>query len=399
MSLERRSEREEEGRPALPLAAIAVQMLELRRGGRERIVFVARGERRAAALARMLHGLWPTLDLWHFPSWDCVPYDRAPPSREVMGRRIEVLRRLNQGSDTSWLLVSTPEALSQRSPPRSVLSQSTLRIAPGDALAVDALERFLKRTGYIFDDRVDEAGEAALRGSAIDLFPAGADQPYRLDHAEGLVTGIRRYDPASQRTLDEAAELVVLPASEVVLPEPGEGEEPLEHYTGVEHRIAELYPSLETVLEYAAGAAVILDDGAEEARAQFWDQVVDGYETRRSVPGSNGGKPPLPPEGLYLRPEEWTNHIASMQVVELRREGVEPAPRVARERDPRQALGDFIRDQIGAGRRLVLAAAASGDLQRLKRQARRGVGIEPTGRRRLERGRGRAPSGRLRGPR
>ncbi len=67
------------------------------------------------------------------------------------------------------------------------------------------IEAFLRRTGYGLDMLVDEPGEAAVHGHVVDIFPAGALGPVRIEHEDGRVTRIDSYDPATQRTLRRAA--------------------------------------------------------------------------------------------------------------------------------------------------------------------------------------------------
>jgi transcription-repair coupling factor (superfamily II helicase) len=204
------------------------------------------------------------------------------------------------------ILVTTPEALAQRVPPRSFWGGAQFHIKLADSLATDELERFLLRAGYVLDERVDEAGEAAIRGAVIDLYPAASPNPVRLDHADGQVTGLRCYDPASQRTLSEQTELLLLPTSEVVLPQ---SDELPERFAGIEHWLPEYYDGIDTLGAYLPGAALVVEDGAEERYEQFWEQVSDAYETRRSMPRGSGMRPALGPERLYLDPG---NGVASL---------------------------------------------------------------------------------------
>ena len=60
------------------------------------LIHVARSETRAERLARAAHGFAPGLEVVALPPWDCLPCDRASPSRAAMGRRIAALRRLTQ---------------------------------------------------------------------------------------------------------------------------------------------------------------------------------------------------------------------------------------------------------------------------------------------------------------
>ena len=148
------------------------------------------------------------------PRWDSLPYDPAGPSREIMGRRMSVLRRLAGGLERP-LLIATPEAVLQRVPPRELCKEAALRVVPGTELA--EIEAFLRRTGYGLDMLVDEPGEAAVHGHVVDVFPAGALGPVRIEHEDGRVTRIDSYDPATQRTFDELPEIVLDAASEFVI--------------------------------------------------------------------------------------------------------------------------------------------------------------------------------------
>ena len=49
----------------------------------------------------------------------------------------------------------------------------------------------------------------------IDVFPAGAATPFRLEHDDGRITVIRAYDPVSQRTEEEVERLRLDPVTEL----------------------------------------------------------------------------------------------------------------------------------------------------------------------------------------
>ena len=89
----------------------AAALVEAKRlAGARPLLFVAAGERRAADLVRALEGLAPDLCALPFPAWDCLPYDRASPSADIMGRRIATLDVLARGSDETHAVVTTPGA-------------------------------------------------------------------------------------------------------------------------------------------------------------------------------------------------------------------------------------------------------------------------------------------------
>ena len=57
--------------------------------------------------------------------------------------------------------------------------------------------------GYQRTDAVHDAGEYAVRGSIVDLFPAG-ETGRRLDFFGDEIETMRRFDPADQRSTGKA---------------------------------------------------------------------------------------------------------------------------------------------------------------------------------------------------
>ena len=123
--------------------------------------------------------------------------------------------RLAQPAPAAGRLLVVPAAtVMQRLPRPEALETMQRGLAVGDGFAVDDWRPFLERAGYVLDERVDEPGEAALRGGTVEIFAATAPTPVRCEMADGRVTALRRYDAASQRSLDDIDRLAVLPAGE-----------------------------------------------------------------------------------------------------------------------------------------------------------------------------------------
>ena len=132
----------------------------------------------AAALA-FFH---PEIEALTFPAWDCLPYDRVSPNGEIVSRRIDTLTRLATApTRQAAIVLTTVNALVQRVPPRRLFDGRVLTLGPGGRIALDRLQSFFRNNGYIRTDTVREPGEYAMRGGIVDLYPAGAAQPVRLD--------------------------------------------------------------------------------------------------------------------------------------------------------------------------------------------------------------------------
>jgi transcription-repair coupling factor (superfamily II helicase) len=382
------------------------------------VLHVARSETRAWRLARAASGFGPDLEILVLPPWDCLPYDRLSPSPAAMGRRMAVLWRLVQPPLAAGrLVVTTIDALLQRLPPWRLWADAVLRIEVAQALPLESLRTRLIRLGYILDERVDEPGEAAIRGEVIDLFPGGADEPIRLRLMGERIGAIHRYDAGSQRTVAEIEAITLTPVSEVVLSAEtvsgalqscGDAGNPPEHpqpvadvlagprdaprrLPGLEHRLPLFYDRLDTVFDYLPDAMLVLDPGVDERRTAWLEQVQDAYEHRRMLQLAGSSHPvtshpvmgprPLDPWQLYLDEEAWKRHRGDRPTIALvaadgRDLGALPVPRFHEEQNPGKALVNDLRERVSAEDRVVLATDGRRQwVQRVERAL--GLSIQP----------------------
>src|SRR5690606_8673667 len=135
-----------------------------------------------------------------------------------------------------------------------------------------------------------EPGEFAIRGGIIDLYPAGAAEPVRLDLFGDEIDSLRRFDPLSQRSMDDIDAISLVPASEVLMTPDAikrfragyverfgasMGNDPLYEavssgikHPGMEHWLPLFHDRLETLFDYAGDATVTLDPLTDEAFAE-----------------------------------------------------------------------------------------------------------------------------------
>ncbi|NNM71836.1 transcription-repair coupling factor [Enterovirga aerilata] len=342
---------------------------EGREAGRAGLVLAVGSEGRIERLARLIWALAPDIQALIFPPWDCLPYDRSPPSARAMGLRIAALSWLAGQPDRPWILITTSEGLLQRVPPRDLWESATVRLSRGGAIDVGHLGAELTRIGYREDDRVDEAGEFAVRGHVVDVFPAGYYLPVRIEHEDGQVTAISSYDAASQRRTDEFDELILRPASEAVTADRAGAEA-----SPLEHRLPLLYPSLETIFDYAPRATILVEPRAEERRLAFLEQVADAQGSRARLDGGQHA----PASGrLYLTEEDWQDLVRKRSlrhVVDAADGADETVPSFAAEARPAQALARFLKAQVEEGRRVLAAAGSDRDLRGVARSVERALG-------------------------
>ncbi|CAN5487034.1 DEAD/DEAH box helicase [soil metagenome] len=343
-------------------------------------VHVASSERRAEEIGRALAGLSSNLEVLVLPPWDCLPYDRASPSRDIMGRRMRVLQRLASGAGAGCMVITSPEALVQKLPPRHILTDAFLVLERGQRLDRDALIRFAARTGYVTDDRIDEPGEIAFLGEVIDIFPADAARPVRIMlAAENVIDGIRTYDPLSQRSEGDIERLSLGPASEVILP-PIETDEQLiqaqeSRSPGMEHGLPEHYDALETLFDLLPKVRLSIDLKTTARLGDVEDHVLEAFEARR---GLGGPESPVAsaPAALYLVGPDLQAALAGWKTFALDLDTIEAIPNLALQRNPGRAFCDFVQAHRDAHHRVVLTGLKH-EQRPLAKALARGLALRP----------------------
>src|SRR6476620_11634982 len=169
------------------------------------LAVVCRDGQRMAALSRALAFFGPDIAVLEFPAWDCLPYDRVSPHAGIVAQRMTALSRLARikGRDRPSVLLTTVNDALQRVPARDLIGKQAFSAAPGNVPGMEGVIRWLELNGFARVSTVREAGEYAVRGGILDLFPPGMDLPVRLDFFGDTLESIRSFDPETQRTTDQ----------------------------------------------------------------------------------------------------------------------------------------------------------------------------------------------------
>jgi transcription-repair coupling factor (superfamily II helicase) len=373
------------------------------RGVAKTLLHICRDDGRMARTLQALQFFYPDVEVIAFPAWDCLPYDRVSPNAEITSRRIDALTRLIETSDAPRIVLTTMNAALQRMPPRKAFEDRVLRLAVRGTMPVERLISFLGRNGYSRADTVREPGEFAVRGGIVDLYPSGSAAPLRLDFFGDELENIRVFDALSQRTTGPAEALVIKPVSEVLLDETSisrfrsryreqfgtvVNDDPLyeavsagHRYIGVEHWLPLFYESLETIFDYLPGAAVSLDHQSDGVRGDRLETINDFYAARRDTGGVKGAVVyrPVEPKQLFLDAKEWGQILNTRALVQLSPfgggteaadGGAKPGMDFSAARaDPSRNLFDIVqsqlKDEIAAGKRVLIAAYSAGSGERL----------------------------------
>ena len=149
-------------------------------------------------------------DAYFFPSSyrRAIKYGHIDPANEVL--RTEVLSLL-QDESSPFVIVTYPDALSEKVISKDVLKENTLKIHTGEKLDSIFVSDVLDEYGFEQVDYVYEPGQYAVRGSIMDIFSYSNEYPYRIDFFGDEVETIRTFEIDSQLSKDRLDNVFIIP--------------------------------------------------------------------------------------------------------------------------------------------------------------------------------------------
>ena len=138
------------------------------------------------------------------------PYEPEKADNTYILSRTEVLQRVST-SERKTLIVSYPEALSEKVFTRKLLAKNTFKLKVGEKVNLDFLTDLLYDYGFDNVDFVVEPGQFAIRGGLVDVFSFANDYPYRIEFFGDEVDSIRSFNIADQLSIEQLKQIVLLP--------------------------------------------------------------------------------------------------------------------------------------------------------------------------------------------
>ena len=313
------------------------------------------------------------------PDWETLPYERFSPHQDLVSERLSALWQIKSGA-ADVLFVPVATAM-QKLPPVPFLAGRTFWLKNGQTLDIGRLKTDLVDAGYNHVSHVVAAGEFAVRGGIVDLFPMGSEMPYRIDLFDDEIDSIKTFDTDTQRTISPVSEIRLLPAHE--FPTDSEAQKIFRsrfreevdgnpndaavykavsngHFgAGVEYYLPLFFENeLETLFDYIGEDALFVSLGDVHAEAnRFWSDVKSRY----AMAQGDETYPPLLPQHLYLSADVFAGRLKNYGQVLPDVSGKEhtlPDLAVNRQSDePLQALKDF---QTTFEGRILLCAESLG---------------------------------------
>jgi transcription-repair coupling factor (superfamily II helicase) len=318
-------------------SAFAHSVLAAARAHPAPVLLVASDHHRAHQLASDLAVLGadaPELPVLALPDWETLPYDRFSPHPDIVSERLGTLARLP--TLARGIVVVAASTLCQRLAPPAHVAGGAFDYRRGARLVLDDERSRLDGAGYRLVPQVLDPGDFAVRGGLLDVYPMGADTPYRIELFDEAIETIRAFDPETQRSRESLDAVRLLPGREIPLDEAhlkrvlatlrerfdiDTRRSPLYQDLkaghappGIEYYLPLFFEHTHVLFDYLhAHALPVLDAGALEAADAFWQQVQARYEQHRH----DIEQPLLPPEELFLPAQALRERLNQRPRVEL----------------------------------------------------------------------------------
>ena len=255
------------------------------------VVLVAADKEKAAYLGNELEALLGDTKVLFFPESYRQPYQEEKTTNANIQERAEVLNRLSK-DNFQGVLVTYPQAISEKVSLKKQLLKHVLRIKTGEKLSMDFIAEFL--TAYHFEkvDFVYEPGQFSVRGGIIDIYSFANEYPYRIELFGHDIEAIKTFDPSTQLSTATYDFVTILPNINSAV------------FTEEKRSILNYFEPEDSLLAFedAAYTYAVLDKKMDQAQKAFQQQ--------------HGEIAQLLPEVLFASAEEFKKQAADYRVLE-----------------------------------------------------------------------------------
>ena len=179
-------------------------------------------EQRANRLSEFLNKIGIKSEL--YPTRDFNFYDMTA-SHSLEYERLKVLSGIMYGSLD--VVFATPDACLQYTVPSEVLRKRSITVKSDTCLDISEFSKTLYNLGYTQCETVEGAGQYAVRGGIIDLFPTKCEYmadgeefkeqlPIRIELFGDEIDRMTVFDVQSQRTIRKISSFKITPSKEII---------------------------------------------------------------------------------------------------------------------------------------------------------------------------------------
>ena len=222
-----------------------------------------------------------------YPTSYKKPYEPEKPDNTYILSRTEVLQRIST-SDRKTIIVTYPEALSEKVITRKVMNKNTFKISVGENISMDKLTDSLVNLNFEHADFVVEPGQFTIRGGIVDVFSFSNDYPYRIEFFGDEIDSIRSFNPIDQLSIEKLKDIILIPN--------------LQDYNITQER--------ESIFQYLKNKSVIWieeENSLEEKINNEYDKAVNIFNEKDDLEEE--------PDSIFTRGEEIISQLEQLKTI------------------------------------------------------------------------------------
>jgi len=270
-------------------------------------------------------GFWTQAPRYLFAEPNPLFYEDAAWGISTRRERLQVLTSLAayhlpfvSKPEIPPVIVTSARSLMTRTLPRRDFLKACKKLSVNQSIQPDSLIREWARIGYQRVNTVLEPGQFSHRGGLLDVWPSTEANPVRLDFFGDEIETIRRFDPATQRTIEKLESILITPAREFLV-ETTEDDIQLSEF-----QIPILHQQPASLLDYLPKKALMLVDDLSlvEVMANEVEEQALKFRQESISEGTLSPDFPVP----YLPWSEMNDSLSEFMFLELGHSTYLPSP-------------------------------------------------------------------------
>ncbi len=153
----------------------------------------------------------------YYPAKDVLFYQSDIRGNLLTAERLQAVKAIVEWEQVT--VITTFDALMDKIAPLDNIKSGILVYSVGDSMNIEEMKQKLVQLGYERNYQIESAGQFAVRGGILDIFPLTDEVPYRIELWGDEIDSIRSFEVDSQRSIENLQTVRICPACESVLSE------------------------------------------------------------------------------------------------------------------------------------------------------------------------------------
>ena len=148
-----------------------------------------------------------------FPADELITSEMLSSQGDFLYERLQTLISLL--SDNKYIVITNTNGIIKREFPKEVFAKCIFKLKKGQEIKREELIKKLIILGYKYNYTALKTGDFSKRGSIVDIYLFGEENPIRIDFFADEIDSIKYFNPDSQRSFKEIEEIEIKPIIEM----------------------------------------------------------------------------------------------------------------------------------------------------------------------------------------